>query len=70
MDKYFETLDAAAFRMMFEPDNDKAMKLYRQALAREHDAGPEANYIIRVWKEERGLKKRLIVSGDVTKPRP
>ena len=63
MDKYFETLDATAFRMMFEPDSDKAMKLYRQALAREHDAGPEANYIIRVWKEERGSKQLCIQIG-------
>ena len=70
MDKYFQTLDMAAFRMMLEPDSDKAMKLYRHVLDSQHDAGPEANYIIRVWKEERGLKERPLSSGDFTKPRP
>ncbi len=70
MDKYFQTLDMAAFRMMLEPDSDKAMKLYRHVLDSQHDAGPEANYIIRVWKEERGLKERPLSSSDFTKPRP
>ena len=55
MDKYFQTLDMAAFRMMLDVNSDKAMKLYRHALDSQHDAGPEADYIIRLWKKERGI---------------
>ena len=58
MDKYFQTLDMAAFRMMLEADSDKAMKLYRHALNSQHDAGPEADYIIRLWKQERGINAK------------
>jgi hypothetical protein len=58
VDKYFQTLDAAAFRMMLEADSDKAMKLYRHVLDRHHDAGPEADYIIRLWKQERGINAK------------
>ena len=58
MDKYFQTLDMAAFRMMLEPDSDKAMKLYRHVLDSQHDAGPEADYIIRLWKKERGINAK------------
>ena len=58
MDKYFQTLDMAAFRMMLEPDSDKAMKLYRHVLNSQHDAGPEADYIIRLWKKERGINAK------------
>jgi len=55
MDKYFQTLDMAAFRMMLDVNSDKAMKLYRHVLNSQHDAGPEADYIIRLWKKERGI---------------
>jgi hypothetical protein len=55
MDKYFQTLDIAAFRMMLDVNSDKAMKLYRHVLNSQHDAGPEADYIIRLWKKERGI---------------
>jgi len=58
MDKYFQTLDMAAFRMMLEADSDKAMKLYRHVLNSQHDAGPEADYIIRLWKQERGINAK------------
>ena len=58
MDKYFQTLDMAAFRMMLEPDSEKAMKLYRHVLDRHHDVGPEADYIIRLWKKERGINAK------------
>ena len=54
MDKYFQTLDLAAFRMMLDVNSDKAMKLYRHALDSQHEAGPDADYIIRLWKKERG----------------
>ena len=56
MDKYFETLDMAAFRMMHDVDSPKATKLFRHVLDSQHDAGPEADYIIRMWKKDRGLK--------------
>ena len=55
MDKYFASLDVAAFRMMHTIDSPKATKLFRHVLDVEHDAGPEADYIIRTWKKERGL---------------
>ena len=58
MDKYFQTLDMAAFRMMLDVNSDKAMKLYRHALDSQHDAGPEADYIIRLWKQERGINAK------------
>ena len=56
MDKYFASLDMAAFRMQHTIDSPKATKLFRHVLDVEHDAGPEADYIIRMWKKERGLK--------------
>ena len=58
MDKYFQTLDMAAFRMMLDVNSDKAMKLYRHARDSQHDAGPEADYIIRLWKKERGINAK------------
>ena len=70
MNRYFDTLDFVAGRMPHDPSSTRGKKILRQALTREHDAGPEANYIIRVWKEERGLEERPPASGDVTKPRP
>jgi|TARA_A100001515_G_scaffold449_1_gene454 hypothetical protein len=70
MNRYFDTLDFVAGRMPHDPSSTRGKKVLRKALTREHDAGPEANYIIRVWKEERGLEKRPPASGDVTKPHP
>ena len=58
MDKYFQTLDMAAFRMMLDVNSDKAMKLYRHVLDSQHDAGPEADYIICLWKKERGINAK------------
>jgi len=55
MEKYFQTLDMASFRMMLEADSAKAMKLYKHVLQRQHDAGPESDYIIRMWKKDRGI---------------
>ena len=55
MEKYFQTLDMAAFRMQLQSDSAKAMKLYKHVLQSEHDAGPESNYIIRMWKKDRGI---------------
>ena len=55
MDKYFETLDVAAFRMQQMMDSPNAKRLFKHVLDTEHDAGPEADYIIRMWKEARGI---------------
>ena len=57
MDKYFETLDVAAFRMQHMMDSPKAKRLFKHVLDTEHDAGPEADYIIRKWKKERKLNR-------------
>ena len=57
MDKYFETLDVAAFRMQNMMDSPKAKRLFKHVLDTEHDAGPEADYIIRKWKKERKLNR-------------
>ena len=57
MDKYFETLDVAAFRMQHMIDSPKAKRLFKHVLDTEHDAGPEADYIIRKWKKERKLNR-------------
>jgi len=61
MEKYFQTLDMASFRMMLEADSAKAMKLYKHVLQSQHDAGPESDYIIRMWKKDRGI---VDASGD------
>ena len=55
MDKYFATLDLASLHMQHAMDSPKAQRLFRHVLDLEHDAGPEADYIIRTWKKERGL---------------
>ena len=70
MNRYFDTLDFVAWRIPHDTHSPRGKKVLSQSLAQEHDAGPEANYIIRVWTEERGLKERPTASGDVTKPRP
>ena len=60
MNRYFDTLDFVAGRMPHDLSSTRGKKILRQALAREHDAGPDANYLIRVWKEERGVKQLCI----------
>ena len=57
MDKYFATLDMAALRMQHTMDSPKATKLFRHVLDLEHDAGPEADYIIRTWKQQRRINE-------------
>jgi len=56
MDKYFETLDLAQFRMMHDVNSEKATKLFKHVLDSQHDVGAESDYIIRLWKQERGIK--------------
>ena len=56
MDKYFLTLDRLYAMSHVEQSgriSNQLMKTMRHALDGEHDAGPEANYIIRLWKQER-----------------
>jgi len=55
MDKYFQTLDMANFRMQHPPNSEKGMKVFRYVLERHHDAGPEADYIVKQWKKDRGI---------------
>tara|TARA_R100000482_G_C5006731_1_gene93908 strand:+ start:106 stop:285 length:180 start_codon:yes stop_codon:yes gene_type:complete len=59
MDKYLETLDRI-YQLFHVKQSGKIspqlLKTMRHALDGEHDAGPEANYIIRVWKQERGYE--------------
>lgn len=55
MDKYFFTLDTV-YRLFRDKTSSTELKaLMREDLAAQHDAGPEANYIIRVWSEQRGI---------------
>ena len=56
MEKYFHTLDVAVARMTHKIDSEKAKSLFRRLLDTEHQAGPEADYIIRTWKQERGYE--------------
>jgi hypothetical protein len=57
MEKYFDLLDRLQWthgqdgpQPLCDSDLTKIMKL---ALDSEFDAGPEANYIIRVWRNDR-----------------
>ncbi len=55
MDKYFSTLDTV-YRLFAHKTTAEDLKaLMREDLAAQHDARPEANYIIRVWSEERRI---------------
>ncbi len=55
MAKYFETLDTV-YRLFRHKTTTKELKaLMREDLDAQHDAGPEANYIIRIWAEDRGV---------------
>ncbi len=50
MEKYLQTIDRVMFHMKHKSliEQEKAVKL---ALTQEHDAGPEAQYIFKIWKE-------------------
>ena len=50
MEKYLQTIDRVMFHMKHKSliEQEKAVKL---ALTQEHDAGPEAKYIFKIWKE-------------------
>ena len=50
MEKYFETISRTMFHMKHKPLNEKR-KAVRKALQREHDAGPEAKYLLNLWRE-------------------
>ncbi len=55
MDKYFATLDTVHRLFAHKTTAQELKTLMREDLDAQHDAGPEANYIIRVWCEERGI---------------
>jgi hypothetical protein len=59
MDKYFETLDLANFRMLHHPNSEKGMEVLRYVLDKHHDAGPESHHIIKMWKQERGFNEEF-----------
>ena len=53
MDKYFQVLDQIALSAKRPVDSRRVKSQMRKELNRIFDAGPEADYIIRVWREER-----------------
>jgi hypothetical protein len=53
MDKYFYTLDTVYRLFAHKTTTEDLKDLMREDLAAQHDARAEANYIIRVWSEER-----------------
>ena len=53
MVKYFETLDTVYRLFRHKTTTEELKALMREDLDAQHGAGPEANYIIRVWSEER-----------------
>ena len=53
MDKYFQVLDQIALHAKRPVDSRRVKAQMRKELNRIFDAGPEADYIIRVWREER-----------------
>jgi hypothetical protein len=50
MEKYFETIDRVMFHVKHKSLNSQK-KAIKKAMRREHDAGPEANYIFKLWRE-------------------
>ena len=59
MEKYFQTLDNVGRLFHVEQSktvDKKELKVLRRALDGQWNAGPEANYIIREWKKERGYE--------------
>ena len=53
MEKYFQVLDQIALHAKRPVDSRRVKSQMRKELKRIFDAGPEADYIIRVWREER-----------------
>lgn len=53
MDKYFQVLDQVALNAKRPVDSRRVKSQMRKEITRIFDAGPEADYIIRVWREER-----------------
>jgi hypothetical protein len=53
MNKYFRTLDQATL-FHVEPYMSEAqtMRVLKKALNKEHQAGPEAKHIIKIWREQ------------------
>ena len=53
MDKYFQVLDQIALHAKRPVESRRVKAQMRKELNRIFDAGPEADYIIRVWREGR-----------------
>ena len=50
MNKYFDTLDVVHNLVKNRPFSQR-LRAYENALRLEHDVGPEANYIIKLWND-------------------
>lgn len=55
MDKYFYTLDEVFRLFKHKVDANQMLDLMKTDLEAQHDAGPEARWIIKCWSEDRGV---------------
>jgi hypothetical protein len=51
MEKYFETIGRVMFHMKHKSLSQQK-KAVKKAMRREHNAGPESNYLFKLWREE------------------
>tara|TARA_R100001086_G_C11732257_1_gene230044 strand:- start:28 stop:231 length:204 start_codon:yes stop_codon:yes gene_type:complete len=58
MEKYFKTLDETVLLMTHDITSEKAQRLFEHVLNKQHDAGPEAKYIIKQWREDRNVDEK------------
>ena len=56
MESYFETLDWVYGHYHQKVTGAQLVALMKTDLDAQHDAGPEAGWIIRCWKEDRGIE--------------
>lgn len=56
MESYFETLDWVYGHYHQKVTGAQLLVLMKTDLDAQHDAGPEAGWIIRCWKEDRGIE--------------
>jgi len=55
VDKYFYTLDEVFRLFKHKVDANQMLELMKTDLEAQHDAGPEARWIIKCWSEDRGV---------------
>ena len=53
MEKYFETISQVMFHMKHKSEAEQR-KVVKEALRREHDAGPESNFLFDQWMKHNG----------------